>query len=101
MDILEEKYERGVVVTTSGIEKFYSNGMDIDHSRWTGGYMKGSLYALWRRILVCAWPTVALINGHAFAGGFMTAMMHDVSIFRTGRAFEAWLMLTRWMTSIE
>lgn len=24
--------------------------------------------------------TVALINGHAFAGGFMVAMMHDVSL---------------------
>lgn len=22
-------------------------------------------------------PTIALVNGHAFAGGFMVAMMHD------------------------
>lgn len=80
LDILEEKYERGVVVTTSGVGKFYSNGMDIEHARWTGGYLKGKLYALWKRILVFSRPTVALINGHAFAGGFMTAMMHDVSL---------------------
>lgn len=83
LDILEEKYERGVLVTTSAIEKFYSNGMDVEHARWTAGYVKGSLYALWRRILVFSWPTVALINGHAFAGGLMTAMMHDVSYFNT------------------
>lgn len=37
LDILEDRYPRGVVVTTSAIGKFYSNGMDIDHAVWTGG----------------------------------------------------------------
>ena len=67
-------------MTTSGVEKFYSNGMDIEHAAWTRGYVRGSLYALWKRLLVYSRPTVALINGHAFAGGLMTAMMHDVSL---------------------
>jgi enoyl-CoA hydratase/carnithine racemase len=32
-------------------------------------------------------PTVALINGHAFAGGFMLSMYHDYRIFNPSRGF--------------
>ena len=32
-------------------------------------------------------PTVALINGHAFAGGFMTAMMHDYRFMNPHHGF--------------
>ena len=32
-------------------------------------------------------PTIALINGHAFAAGLMTAMMHDYRIMNPHRGF--------------
>lgn len=32
-------------------------------------------------------PTVALLPGHAFAGGFMTAMMHDYRLMNPHRGF--------------
>ena len=32
-------------------------------------------------------PTVALINGHAYAGGFMLAMMHDYRIMNPSKGF--------------
>src|SRR5213082_3290865 len=32
-------------------------------------------------------PTIALINGHAFAGGLMLAMHHDYRIFNPSRGF--------------
>jgi Delta3-Delta2-enoyl-CoA isomerase len=32
-------------------------------------------------------PTVALVNGHAFAGGLMFAMYHDYRIFNPSRGF--------------
>jgi enoyl-CoA hydratase/carnithine racemase len=32
-------------------------------------------------------PTVALLNGHAFAGGLMTAMMHDYRIMNPHKGF--------------
>ena len=32
-------------------------------------------------------PTIALINGHAFAGGLMVAMYHDYRIFNPSRGF--------------
>lgn len=32
-------------------------------------------------------PTIALVNGHAFAGGFMVAMYHDYRLFNPIRGF--------------
>jgi Delta3-Delta2-enoyl-CoA isomerase len=32
-------------------------------------------------------PTVAWMNGHAFAGGLMTAMYHDYRVFNPSRGF--------------
>lgn len=32
-------------------------------------------------------PTVALLNGHAFAGGLMLAMHHDYRVFNPARGF--------------
>lgn len=32
-------------------------------------------------------PTIALLNGHAFAGGFMIAICHDYRIFNPSRGF--------------
>jgi len=32
-------------------------------------------------------PTIALMNGHAFAAGFMTAMMHDYRMMNPHRGF--------------
>lgn len=75
------------MVTTSGIQKFYSNGLDLDHASWTPGFFTDSLYALWRRLLVYPMPTIALINGHAFAGALMLVMMHDYRIMNPHRGF--------------
>ncbi|KAK3054101.1 hypothetical protein LTR09_004879 [Extremus antarcticus] len=80
LDILQynpSMYPPGVVVTTSGIAKFYSNGLDLEHVQSTPGFWKDSLYALFLRLITYPMPTVALLNGHGFAGGFMVAMFHD------------------------
>ncbi|KAI9832768.1 MAG: hypothetical protein M1819_003988 [Sarea resinae] len=87
LDIIEHKHPKGVVVTTSGIQKFYSNGLDLDHANATPGFWKDVLFRLWHRILTYPMPTVALINGHAFAGGFMLAMMHDYRIQNPHRGY--------------
>ncbi|KAI0403218.1 enoyl-CoA hydratase/isomerase [Xylaria palmicola] len=85
LDVIEFGHEPGVVVTTSGIQKFYSNGLDLGLAIATKGFWETSLYPLFRRFLSYPMPTVALINGHAFAGGIMLAMHHDYRVF-TGRA---------------
>ncbi|KAF2963269.1 hypothetical protein GQX73_g10315 [Xylaria multiplex] len=88
LDIIEFEYEPGVVVTTSGIKKFYSNGLDLALAQSTPGFWEDSLYPLFRRFLTYPMPTVALINGHAFAGGIFLAMHHDYRVFTgSGRGF--------------
>ena len=51
LDILEFSYPHGVVITTSGIPKFYSNGLDLEHAISTKGFFSDSLYALWKRLV--------------------------------------------------
>lgn len=87
LDIIQLRYPAGVVLTTSAIPKFYSNGMDIEHAMFTAGYMPNTLYALWKRILTYPMPTVAVCNGHTFAGGFMLASMHDYRVMNPHKGF--------------
>ncbi|KAI1365833.1 putative carnitinyl-CoA dehydratase [Xylaria arbuscula] len=84
LDIIEFGHEPGVVVTTSGIQKFYSNGLDLELALSTPGFWEDSFYPMLRRFLTYPMPTVAMINGHAFAGGIFMAMHHDYRVF-TGR----------------
>jgi len=87
LDVLEfGGYEPGVVVTTSGIQKFYSNGLDLTHAAETDGYW-ALLYSVWARFLTYPMPTVAWMNGHAFAGGLMLAMAHDYRLAPSPRGF--------------
>lgn len=51
LDIVEFSYPSGVVVTTSGIAKFFSNGLDLEHAKSTKGFWEDSLYKLFRRLI--------------------------------------------------
>ena len=44
-------YAPGVVVTTSSVAKFYSNGLDLEHAVTTPGFWTQSLYRLFTRFL--------------------------------------------------
>ncbi|KAK0265954.1 hypothetical protein LTS16_023017 [Friedmanniomyces endolithicus] len=81
------RHDAGVVITTSGIEKFYSNGLDLEHASFTPGFFPDTLYALWRRLLTYPMPTIALLNGHAFAGALMLAMMHDYRMMNPHKGY--------------
>ncbi|KIX09538.1 uncharacterized protein Z518_00618 [Rhinocladiella mackenziei CBS 650.93] len=87
LDIIEHRLPRGVVVTTSSLTKFYSNGLDYENAIRDPTFLQNSLYPLWRRLITYPMPTVALVNGHAFAGGLMTAMMHDYRIMNPHKGF--------------
>lgn len=87
LDIVELQYPTGVVVTTSAITKFYSNGLDLELATKVEGFTEDSLYPLFHRFLTFPMPTIALLNGHAFAGGFMLAMHHDYRVFSGSRGY--------------
>lgn len=48
--------EGAVLVTTSAIEKFYSNGLDLAHAVATDGFWP-LLYRVWRRFLTCVFSS--------------------------------------------
>lgn len=79
----------GVVVTTSSVPKFYSNGLDLAHTTRAGpdAFFGRSLWPLYRRLLTYPMPTVAWLPGHAFAGGLMLAMHHDYRVMNPSRGF--------------
>ncbi|KAM7220883.1 ClpP/crotonase-like domain containing protein [Rhypophila decipiens] len=77
----------GVVVTTSAIPKFYSNGLDLELAMSNADFMPHSLYKLFARFLTFPMPTVALLNGHAFAAGIMLAMHHDYRVMNSQKGF--------------
>lgn len=63
LDIIEQRLPRGVVITTSSITKFYSNGLDYESAIGDPTFFPNSLYPLWRRLVTYPMPTIALING--------------------------------------
>jgi len=81
-------YAYGLLLTTSSIPKFYSNGLDL--ATFTPETKTKYLYPLWRKLLTYPMPTCAVVNGHAFAGGLMTAMFHD---YRVMNPHRGWLCL--------
>ncbi|MCP2338312.1 enoyl-CoA hydratase-related protein [Actinomadura rupiterrae] len=85
-----EEAEGPKALVTTGTGKFYSNGLDLD---WLGAHQDlfaeylESVHAVYARILELPAPTVAAINGHAFAGGAMLTLAHDFSVMRTDRGY--------------
>ncbi len=76
-------------LVTVGAEKFYSNGLDLDWlmSSGTGPAFIGDFLAFFARMMALPLPTVAALNGHAFAGGAMFALTHDFRVMRADRGY--------------
>ena len=79
------------LVTTGGEEKFYSNGLDLT---WLMGEGKNEwktfipeVLKFLGRLMAFPVPTVAAMNGHAFAAGAMLALAHDYRVMRADRGF--------------
>jgi enoyl-CoA hydratase/carnithine racemase len=77
-------------LVTTGTGKFYSNGLDLD---WLGrnadqqdAYLD-RVHAMFVRLLTLPMPTVAAINGHAFAAGAMLSLTHDYRVMRADRGY--------------
>jgi Delta3-Delta2-enoyl-CoA isomerase len=79
-----------VALITVADGKFWSNGLDLDrlvaHPDETPAYLAG-VQGVLSRILTLPIPTVAAIQGHAFAAGAMLALAHDWRTMRADRGF--------------
>jgi Delta3-Delta2-enoyl-CoA isomerase len=79
----------GALVTT-GTGKFYSNGLDLDWLSRNADQWRPYLervHGLFARFLTLPMPTVAAVNGHAFAAGAMLALTHDYRVMRADRGY--------------
>ena len=87
---LDEIAAKPAPLVTIGDGKQYSSGLDLD---WVGQNPDQFLpYAarverVFARVLTLGVPTVAAINGHAFAAGAMLALSHDWRVMRADRGF--------------
>jgi enoyl-CoA hydratase/carnithine racemase len=91
LDAVEASSGPAALVTTGGTEKFYSNGLDLawiaGDGQSEGGAFVGDVMRFFGRLMAFSVPTVAAINGHAFAAGAMMALAHDFRVMRSDRGF--------------
>ena len=90
LDTVEASSPPAALVTV-GEDKFYSNGLDLawmaGDGQSEGGAFVNDVMRLLGRVLTFPVPTVAAMNGHAFAAGGMLALAHDFRVMRADRGF--------------
>lgn len=89
-----EKSPGPAALVTTGEGKLYSNGLDMptlaaaaESGPGGVGAVLARVHRLFARVLAFPRVTVAAINGHAFAGGLMLALAHDLRVMRTDRGY--------------
>lgn len=75
----------GAVVLTSGVERFFSNGLDYDNAMKVDKFFERVYDPVMWRLLTFPLVTVAAITGHAFAGGMVLALCCDFRVMTSGK----------------
>jgi enoyl-CoA hydratase/carnithine racemase len=87
-DIEADDQPTALVLTGSG--KFFSNGLDLEYMGARPDAAEATLarvHGLYARLLALDVPTVAALNGHAFAAGAMLALAFDLAVMRGDRGY--------------
>lgn len=86
-----EAGEGPAALVTTGEGKFFTNGLDLAWLMGPGAESAHGfvvrLQELFARWLTTGLPTVAVLNGHAFAAGAMFAFAHDYRLMREDRGY--------------
>jgi len=95
LDEIEHKTDAKVLAVKSADQKIWSNGIDLGwllpiiekgDQNQVNSFLR-ELFGLMRRILLFPMPTIAAINGHAFAGGAFLSFAHDFRFMRSDRGW--------------
>lgn len=88
-DVAHTPGPRALVTTATG--KFYSNGLDLE---WLLAQPDPAfvdhviaVHQLFAKLLELPLPTVAAVQGHAFAAGGIFTLAHDFRVMRADRGF--------------
>lgn len=82
--------EDPAALVLTGAGKFFSNGLDLDYMGANPDEVESIVVRVQRiygRILGLDVPTVAAVNGHAFAGGGMLMLGFDQVVMREDRGY--------------
>lgn len=88
LDTVQNDPEARALITT-GTGKIYSNGLELAKilSADPLEFLSEKFHPLLARLIRFPVLTIALIQGHAFAGGMIFALAHDYRIMRTDRGY--------------
>ncbi|ORX44028.1 ClpP/crotonase [Hesseltinella vesiculosa] len=80
----DEPEEMALITTGDG--KIFSNGLELIYAAAYPPFMD-LYFSVLKKMLTFCIPTIAALNGHAFAGGCLFAMTHDYRVMRSDRGF--------------
>jgi len=94
LDEIEQRTEATSLLVGSAHEKIWSNGLDLEWLQSesardpdAAARISQRLMRFLRRLLTYPLITIAVINGHAFAGGAIVACAFDFRFMRTDRGY--------------
>ncbi|KAN0092839.1 ClpP/crotonase-like domain containing protein [Tylopilus felleus] len=82
-----------IIVGKRDQDKFFSNGFLYEGVKNNPGFFTDTANPLIARLLTFPIPTIAAINGHCFAAGFMLALCCDYRVMTDGSRRRAWLCM--------
>ena len=93
LDSVEGDCGQGAALVLTGVDKFFCNGLNLEKlMALSPGEMElfgRRMAEIHSRFLILPCPTVAAMNGHAFAGGAFLALSCDYRIMREDRGWFA------------
>ncbi len=91
LDIVEDDCEKGSALVLIGTDKFFCNGLNLEVlstlDEQAMQIFSSNMAEIHKRFLVLPFPTVAAVNGHAFAGGAFMALSCDYRLMREDRGW--------------
>ncbi|KAG8998148.1 hypothetical protein FRB93_013830 [Tulasnella sp. JGI-2019a] len=84
-------YQGGALIITGlrSQSKFFCNGFNLEELVNVPGMLPEIFVPLAIRLLSFPIPTIAAMNGHAFAGGYLLAMSCDYRVMTSGKAWAS------------
>lgn len=82
-----------IIVGRRDQDKFFSNGLDYANVVSDPNFFPNTFNPFLARLLAFPIPTIAAINGHCYAAGFMLSLACDYRVMTDGSKRNAWLCM--------